>query len=103
MNMAQKRVTFEVAKALIEAGYPIVESIMYHSYFGKINFDNRPTWLDAWLWLWQHKGIWLDPVKTGAELFTCYLSGEHIIGYHSNPEEAIEAAIEYIVNNNLLK
>lgn len=137
--MEQKRVTFDVAMALKEAGYPqgltmyryvtkcigvmrytkithyvpgqLIEGTLSifdikHPHFSGISLNESidvPIVIDAWLWLWQHKGIWLDPVKTGAELFTCYLSGEHIIGYHSNPEEAIEAAIKYLVNENLLK
>lgn len=77
--MSQKRVTFEVAKALKEAGYP--QPMLGFGYATKhqviefCNFNEGeiidldaftpnlgdyvycPTYIDTWLWLWRKKKI----------------------------------------------
>lgn len=129
-----KRVSFKVAKALKEAGYPqgnlvglhkVKSFPMYYKddyvpdyeyfYLNYIDFIDKdlmtacPTYLDAWLWLWREKKIaipadyfgyennyWSSYVPIGDDKF------EFFEPLH-DPEEAIIAAIEYLVTNKLLK
>lgn len=115
MNMEQKRVTFEVAKALKEAGYSQGFQLgeAYYNQYGEIqyytedmvlgsNICDAPYVTDAWRWLWREKNIY---VQVG--LKCCTLSFPHVdsctFKLTTDPEEAIEAAIDYIVDNNLLK
>lgn len=130
MNM--KRVSFKVAKILKEAGYPQDQTVSHYTSWGELvyygiagedGFD-VPTYFDVWLWLWREKkyrillsasnqrwnevhGI-VDGVNGIVE--TSWYKG--LPGYdatnhnanHIDPEEAIEAAIEFLVNNsNLIK
>lgn len=118
--MKQKRVTFKVAKAIKEAQYSQNYSfnISVYDKDGKeivigdanipLNCDAiiAPTYLDVWQWLWKEKDIRLVPVDTT-------VSGKYIgvvavrIGLHifrgETPEEAIASAINYLVDNDLIK
>lgn len=124
--MGQKRVLFEVAKAIKGAGYPqewndteyyytengelkrsddyegnSIEDIMYN----QRHAIPAPFVCDVWLWLWREKGIKiilnLPAEKIGAMIISdCYYIGSKV---SSDPEEAIEAAIKFIVDNGLLK
>lgn len=121
--MEQKRVSFAIAKALKEAGYPQGE--IDYAYFiedfrtlkaGQMTasflFPNAkkadaPYAIDVWLWLWREKGIKIvaEPRKN---VFVYIVADFYGLPYEmsnvfSDPEEAIIAAIEYIVDNNLLK
>lgn len=100
-----KRVSFKVAKALKEAGYPQDRTnshytncgeLVYYGIAGETGFD-APTYLEVWLWLWREKNISID-WKDGY----IYVNGEEI-GCFNEPEEAIIAAIEYLVDNDLIK
>lgn len=140
--MEQKRVSFEVAKAIKKAGYPqgktdkiyllspidvdlacrefgllplngdykigeMLNSARYSKY-GIITCD-APTYLDVLLWLWQVKGIHIDIVssKLGTQMDIWDSEQHNIMGdntvFYSSPEEAIEAAIKYLVDNDLIK
>lgn len=112
LNMEQKRVSFKVAKAIKEAGYPqdIWKCNWFYSEDGELlNISNTgyyefpaPTYLDVWLWLWK-KNIRIY-VK---DFFGGLVVSESSSGYDSvsytEPEEAIIAAIEYLVDNTLIK
>ena len=57
-----KRVSFEVARSLKEAGYPQDIQEVYKengeyfvSYVKYSNTFAAPTYLDVWLWLWREK------------------------------------------------
>lgn len=123
--MAQKIVSYEVAKALEGAGYPQEYSvfggttchyknentIQYHSAIGC--YENvlcaAPTYLSAWLWLWREKKIYIDINCIQCSEYNTEISIWHEYGqYHyeckfTDPEEAIEMAIEYLIKNNLIK
>lgn len=102
--MGQKRVSLKVAKAIKEVGYPQdYEEICY--------FDDNmeiickcPRCIDVWLWLWVEKNIKLsiEPNEDEAECFTTDL-GKLISKFGNEPEEAIAEAIEYLVDNDLIK
>lgn len=112
--MEQKRVTFEVAKALKEAGYPqdIWKCSWFYSEDGELlNISNTgyyeipaPTYLDVWLWLWRENRIPLELFyyNRDNEWYVLY-DNYHEMPLKNDPEEAIEAAIKYIVDNGLLK
>ncbi len=90
MIMEQKRVSYTVAKAIKEAGYPQYENELE----GVPKVLYVPTYFDVWLWLWREKeltrmAIW-DKIAD-------------IKGNYFDPEEAIIAAIDYLVDNNLIK
>lgn len=109
-------VSFEVAKAIKEAGYPqesdkvyLPDGVFcnYISHF--INYYAAPTYFDVWLWIWREKKIaipvdyfgydnnyWTSCVPLGNDKFEFF---EPL----KDPEDTIIAAITYMVNKNLLK
>lgn len=117
-----KRVSFEVAKALKEAGYPqwSVEeadnSKLAYDCEGELweiryfdqnpqDYYTAPTYLDVWLWLWREKDMKLLFYPTykedsyGIQGLSIPFNKEE----YNDPEEAIIAAIEYFVNKDLIK
>lgn len=110
--MEQKRVSFKVANALKEAGYP-QDKFNYNKYYTKGGnlscvyqygvpyYDVvcfAPTYLDVWLWLWREKGIKFEIVKNGDKVLC--KEEPYIFHYMKDPEEAIIAAIEYLFDND---
>lgn len=106
-----KRVSFEVAKALKKAGFPQDYENAKDTY---TNLNGgiwvKPTYLDVWTWLWREKKIFIetsihfDPVK--GYYITAFIYSDDLSRYmeaKKDPEEAIIAAIEYLVQNKLLK
>lgn len=78
------------------------------------DFLAAPTYLEAWLWLWRKKkisvGINCDEDSrlekhwyTTAEKLTGEIGAFTDEVFFSDPEEAIIAAIEWLVRNNLIK
>lgn len=101
--MELKRVSFKVAKALKEAGYPQTKGLGFdlHGIGGKpVNKDgySQPTYLDVWLWLWREKRIYLQ--VRHRVMFKRYGLPEQNF---SDLEKAIESSINYLVDNNLIK
>lgn len=147
--MGQKRVSFKVAKAIKEVGYPqVYNSPCYVTedcikeydrdydgdmpiigereytegqYIDRFSYRDEecdpprcyaPTYLDVWLWLWREKNIQFAvngicdchkrTMYVGCDCCTLQLGG--ITTEESNdPEEAVIKAIEYLVDNNLIK
>lgn len=126
--MEQKRISFEVAKAIKKAGYPqewydceyyytengelkrgddyegnSIEDITYN----QRNAISAPYALDVWLWLWREKKIAISINKFEREewgVLTLFeVNPLFIEGNHLDPEGAVIAAIEYLVDHNLLK
>lgn len=106
-KVIMKRVTFKVAKAIKDAGYwqerlcgdyPIwkIEDtvIRFDTPWGVIGYG-MPTYIDVWLWLWREK----DLVKMN--VWDKYIND--IANNYIDPEEATEKAIDYLVDNKLLK
>lgn len=102
-----KRVSFKVAKAIKEAGFP-QEGKVYYDAFGNladyktkigIEFFERPTYMELWLWLWREKGIKLQNGFNSVYIWPMGVS----IGDYEDPEEAIISAIEHLVDNDLIK
>ena len=123
-----KRVSFKVAKAIKSAGYPQEKkygTALYPvngEFKGKLCGYNSdaperdklsivaPTYIEVWGWLWREKNCYIQPelcFKSNNESsFVCIDKINHIALVKSlseDPEEAIIAAIEYLVENNLLK
>lgn len=103
-----KRVSFEAAKSLKEAGYPQYGYCdSYYDFDGHLvsKFCNikklvypAPYVMEAWLWLWREKRISVD-----IDCYNGFWSSD-VNGTDCNdPEEAIIAAIEYLVEQNLIK
>lgn len=112
--MEQKRVSFKVAQAIKEAGYPQEGEIGF-SKFGEQITDKSlldiiaydPTYLDVWLWLWREKDIRITDI-TDVSIFISfpfeYRAYSRYLRIDSKgPEETIITAIEYLVDNNLIK
>lgn len=112
-----KRVSFETAKALKEAGYPQENNRICYSEIGDLitisgntnldfstDFLAAPTYLDVWLWLWREKGIAIDVKEFDGEWDSVFV---HAYSYVStpktDPEEAISTAVDCLVENNLIK
>lgn len=100
--MEQRFVTFEVAKALNEAGYPQECTDQVYTELGELlsaeygewhKCYDAPTYLDVWLWLWREKG---KPIQ----IDYCYTGIDPNI---NDPEEAIISEINFLVENNLIK
>ena len=107
-------VSFKVAKAIKNAGYPQgQEEYAYRSngdiYIFEDMFDHipdyccdAPTYMEVWLWLWREGGF---HIYVNGLNFDIYTKDRTMHGEAANndPEEAIIAAIEYLVENNLIK
>lgn len=115
-----KKVSFAVAKAIKEAGYPqdLYDGIYYYTeqnrifqyersfaYYPKI-FCVAPTYFEVWLWLWRKKksciGILFDDGNCAVEIWQ---NKSFMRDFESkfDPEESIIAAIEYLCENDLIK
>lgn len=114
--MTQK-VSFRVAKVLKEAGYPQETEYWYSkdgefcyslSDLDELGYISAPTYIDAWLWLWKVKKICINCNLDKYNLIPqWWCSNEDGINYNTpnfdGPEEAIANAIEYLVENDLIK
>ena len=110
-----KRVSYKVAKALKEAGYPQGNLSVWYDRHGVIftirpkegtEYYVAPEYLKVWLWLWREKRIFIEILQNvfGVEMYIWKDYYDNIYKEDcKDPEEAIIAAIEYIVNNKLLK
>lgn len=124
-----KHVSYKIALAIKRAGYPQGNTdkcylTTDHNHFykeGQIvenedgewsvltkNLADIPTYIDVWLWLWREKNIQIHnctndtiirlvDVKPYRTIYLFYNA------YGKDPEEAVITAIEYIVNESLLK
>lgn len=111
-----KRVSFEVAKYLKEIGYPqenIGQGMVYNTHehlvevYGMCaSFVAAPTYLEVWLWLWREKKACISLLfDDGDCTIEIWNNKSFIRDFESkfDPEEAIIAAIEYLVTNKLNK
>lgn len=124
-----KRVSFNVAKAIKEAGYPqgwecdehyCLESEGEYGYqigdLVSVNTIHKnclevvsaPTYMEVWIWLWREKKICINCNYDKYNLPPMWwCNNEDRINYNSpnfdGPEEAIIGAIEYLVDKNLIK
>lgn len=116
-----KRVSFAVAKAIKEAGYPqdIYNMEFYYAENGLIwvydpetyeTLDDAiycvcPLVMDVWLWLWREKKKDIDITFSTDEGGWTFMQNPSPCdcGLYNDPEEAIEAAIKYLVDNDLIQ
>lgn len=113
-----KIVSIEVAKAIKEAGYPQgIEDMAYYTENGVLinpfvfnsggEIADAPTYINVLLWLWREKKICLFNVGNcnNKAKIDIVLDGvyQHTTTSHSDPEEATIEAIEYLVENDLIK
>lgn len=109
--MSHQIVSFEIAKALKDVGYPqglttnvyltketeyLSEGTLMDSFDAIAYMNNTvdaPTAIDVWLWLWRAKRI---PV---AIKFTYSWIDDKI----EDPEDAIISGINHLIDNNLIK
>lgn len=146
--MEQKIVSFKVAEALKEAGYPQYRHDVGYvtekccdgfNVFNKgrltdnasrrVKKISAPTYLEVWLWLWREKKIYFAPrlIQKDPTIgdYTWlispwdmgYINKTSTYSFHNNdeenpykimddvedPEKAIAAAIEYLVEHNWIK
>lgn len=81
-------------------------------------FDQNPyleyysivTYIDVWLWLWREKGFRFElahPEYKGEydfnKLYCNNTNGRGITDDYSDPEAAIIAVVEYLIDHNLIK
>lgn len=101
-----KRVSFKVAKAIKEAGYPQDELKNPNShwfYDEETKCDIlRVTYLEVWLWLWREKKICINCNYDKYNFPPMWWCNNENPLYFNDPEEAIIAAIEYLVDNGSL-
>lgn len=97
-----KRVSFKVAQAIKDAGFP-QDYKNAEDVYTNLNGGMwvKPTYIEAWLWLWREKDIKYEIVKSGDKVLC--KEEPYKFFYMKDPEEAIEKAIEYLVTNNLIK
>lgn len=123
--MELKRVSFKVAKAIKEAGYP-QDSLPFYDNSGDIWEDDikdnfyfpcfAPTYMEVWLWLWREKKIPIECVKNWTTTNNWYFNIVDLVkltdttdiessdySLYSDPEEVIIKAIEFLVDNDLIK
>lgn len=98
-----KRVSFNVAKAIKEAGFPQdgtnshytnYGELVYYGIVGETGFD-VPTYLEVWLWLWREKNINMKDTRDGAIWIWVGDNPSIYLQVSRDPEEVIIAAIEY--------
>lgn len=106
-----KRVSFAVAKAIREAGYPQDDLSFWYDANGVVfairpkegtEYYVAPEYLKIWLWLCNHN----IPINVTYDLIrkryvAKFNANDYFVG--KDPEEAIKSAIEYLVTNKLLK
>lgn len=107
-----KRVSFKVVKALIEAGYNLKEldytlcaldETETECAIGNITYE-KPYYVQIWLWLWREKNIKINILKEHPSGATSVYTDTYSHAFNAeDPEEAIAKAIEYLVDNKLLK
>lgn len=112
--MELKRVSFKIAKAVKEAGYPqdyeafysndgelhVNMSYEYKTYMYKNQIGySAPTYLAVWLWLWREKNIRIHPAYKSVTIMPLGT----LLDCSNDPEEAISAAVRYLVDNDLIK
>lgn len=123
-----KRVSFKIAKVLKELSFPQDKAIAFYSksgtlydyskcfeaysvedYIDKLGAITQkaaaPTYFEVYLWLWREKNIHLSTIIYKG-FVRVYLDNTVIIRHDkkiTDPEEAIEKAIEYLVEQNLIK
>lgn len=108
-----KRVSFKTAKAIKDAGYPQYGHCEeYYDSCGKV-VDKMcdmsklvfpcPTYLEVWLWLWREKYINIKDTRDGAVWIWVGDNPSIYLQVSRDPEEAIVAAIEHLVENDLIK
>ena len=122
-----KKVSFKVAKAIKEAGYPQDNHTAIYLEDGSCIYTGGlldtgssiyykiVSYIEVWLWLWQEKGIKLEvhhPIDLDKPNFfdeeRVYCATGYDVAYadeceYANPEDAIVAAIDCLVENNLIK
>lgn len=123
-----KRVSFNVAKAIKKAGYPQEKkdgTALYPvngEFKGKLCGYNSdaperdklsivaPTYFEVWLWLWREKKCYIQHElcfrSDNESSFVCIDKINNIAWVKSlseDPEDAIIAAIERLVEKDLLK
>lgn len=111
-----KRVSFKVAQAIKEAGYPQDYGDFYYDYNKCIQKRGNcyvnckcvaPTYIEVGFWLWREKKISISTSKLentfGCLVLTNLNKPLFIADNLSDPEEAIIAAIEYLVDKDLIK
>lgn len=111
-----KRVSFKVAKAIKEAGYPqdypneklynddgkLLNVVTVHFVDDKEKFCVAPSYLEVWLWLWREKKTWIEVLNFSEDFFVNINQKPQSGVVFDDPEVAIIAAIEYLVDNKLL-
>lgn len=84
--MKQQKVSFEIAKAIKNYGYP--QDI------------STPTYLDVWLWMSEEKNIYISPKHDFNDNNENVWTNGWTTDTYKDPQSAIIAAVEYIVTNN---
>ena len=115
-----KRISFKVAKAIKEAGYPQEKKDGTALYPVKGEFKGKlcsynsdapdrdklsivaPTYFEVWDWLWQ-KQIYIIMEKSYCVVWFDSKEELKFFSVKKSPEKAIIAAIDYLVENNLIK
>lgn len=105
-----KRVSFGMAKYLKKVDYKFIPAPSScftndtNSWYDEDDDElyTLPYVMEVWLWLWREKDI-----RIVAGNLTCFIwqdtEYEVIETAYSDPEEAIIAAIKYLVDNDLIK
>ena len=96
------KVSFEIAKILKEAGYPQKEN-QERIMRGLPECVDIPYYLEVWLWLFKEKNIIIEPKCIIDDNGGYYWVNGWVDCTYYDQEEAIAAAIEYLVENNLIK
>lgn len=109
-----RKVSFKVAKAIKNAGYPQAETDDVYRNDGVLDSHSKwiggvtdvccdaPTYIEVWLWLWRKKKIYF-----GIEAESYPHDGTCLNNYQDipylDPEDAIVEAIEHLVENNVIQ
>lgn len=101
-----KRVSFKIAKVIKEAGYPQLGVELWYTIEGKYidgvsneRYAICPTYFEVWCWLWKEKNIQLQPTQNVIYIWPKGI----LIDNNSDVEDGIITAINYLVDNNLIK
>ena len=122
--MDQEQISLKVARAIGRAKYwgNYYQRCYVQEIVGRerliVSVDHElmsksvPTYLEVWLWLWR-EAKWFIKIHPLKDKFHYQILDHHYDEWHSwgvlsmtgysDPEEAIISAIEYLVDNDLIK
>jgi hypothetical protein len=80
----------------------LLENFNDGSYYSSRSVCSAPTIAEVVMWLYEKHGIWIECTRLkDKKVFDCTIEYEQVTKLYASPTEAYEAAIEYVLLNEL--